>query len=63
MGDRDEYLSRSSGLPGVMEAWGGPGGYMVISRVDSGDLGDIVKIAITPDSANSHGLIWTLGTQ
>lgn len=60
MAENEDYSSQSSGLPGVLEAWGGPGGYIVLSRFDSGDLGDRVGIAITSNGGDSHGLIQAL---
>ena len=60
----ENYLSRSNGLPGVLEAWEGPGGYIVLSRWNADDEGDRVAISITPNGADSHRLNFSLaGTE
>ena len=56
----EEFTIASSGLPEVLEAWRGPGGYVVMSRWRSGDHGDVVAIGITPTGDGSHGLVFAL---
>ena len=58
--DAREFTIASSGLPEVLEAWRGPGGYVVMSRWRSGDHGDVVAIGITPTGDGSHGLVFAL---
>ena len=60
MAESEDYSPQGSGLPGILEAWEGPGGHIVLSRFDSGDLGETVGIAITPHSDDSRGLIQAL---
>jgi len=51
-----DYQSRSSGLEGILEAWEGPGGYIVMSRWDAGDGNEHVSISIAPEGGTSHEL-------
>ncbi|MDA1279220.1 MAG: hypothetical protein O3B95_04165 [Chloroflexi bacterium] len=63
MAANQAYSSRSSGLPGVLEAWQGPGGYIVLSRWDAGESGDRIGIAITSGGGSSHQLSGALATR
>ncbi|MCZ6538619.1 MAG: hypothetical protein O6922_02180 [Chloroflexi bacterium] len=56
----EDFSIVSSGLPEVLEAWEGPGGYVVMSRWDSGDHGDLVALGITPTGGSSHALVFAL---
>jgi hypothetical protein len=55
-----EYDSASNGLEGVLEAWQGPGGYIVISRWSDSDGGFMTGLAITAESELSHKLNFSL---
>jgi hypothetical protein len=57
-----DYQSRGSGLDGILEAWEGPGGYIVMSRWEVGDGTDMVGVAITPEGGLSHKLNFALAT-
>lgn len=59
----EDFSIASGGLPGILEAWWGPGGYVVMSRWDSGDSGDMIAIGITPTGGGSHGLVFALADQ
>jgi hypothetical protein len=52
--ENPEIISESSGLPGILEAWSGPGGYMVISRWEFEDSAEQVRIVIAPDGTTAH---------
>ncbi|MCH7984374.1 MAG: hypothetical protein IIC28_10440 [Chloroflexi bacterium] len=58
--EHQDFSIASGGLPGVLEAWWGPGGYVVMSRWDSGAQGDMVAIGITPTGGGSHALVYAL---
>jgi hypothetical protein len=46
MGTDDDYSVVGDGIPGVLESWKTPGGYMVISRWASDDVTDRIAIGI-----------------
>ncbi|MBT3995491.1 MAG: hypothetical protein HOF01_06795 [Chloroflexi bacterium] len=46
MGADDNYSAVGDGIPGVLESWKTPGGYMVISRWTSDDVTDRIAIGI-----------------
>ncbi len=52
--ENQEIVSESSGLPGILEAWSGPGGYMVISRWEFEDSAEQVRIVVAPDGTTAH---------
>jgi len=46
MGTDDDYSVLGDGIPGVLESWKTPGGYMVVSRWASDDVTDRIAIGI-----------------
>ncbi|MDP6666578.1 MAG: hypothetical protein QF357_04175 [Dehalococcoidia bacterium] len=56
----DEFAGSGAGLPGLLEAWAGPGGFVVMSRWSSDEYGDVVAIGIAPDGASSQALVTAL---
>jgi hypothetical protein len=46
MGTADDYSALGDGIPGVLESWKTPGGYMVVSRWASDDVTDRIAIGI-----------------
>ena len=46
MGTDDDYSALGDGIPGVLESWKTPGGYMVVSRWASDDVTDRIAIGI-----------------
>jgi len=52
--ENQEIVPESSGLPGILEAWSGPGGYMVISRWEFEDSAEQVRIVVAPDGTTAH---------
>lgn len=48
MGESEEYSIVGEGIPGVLESWNTPGGFMVISRWASDEVSDRIAIGIGP---------------
>jgi hypothetical protein len=56
----DEFSAFGGGLPGLLAAWEGPGGFLILNRQNSIEAGEAIVIAITPDAASSIALVASL---
>lgn len=56
----EEYSTSGAGIPGILEAWKGPAGFLALSRQNSAEHGEVIVIAIAPESTDSVALIGSL---
>lgn len=56
----EDFSGSGGGIPGVLGAWEGPGGFLTLSRQESVGHGEVIVIAIAPGASDSVALVAAL---